>query len=115
VGPLTAKERAIIKSISAVGDGYEQTVDRESAEEILKARAEAATAAATAAAQSAAAEKEASARAKEEARLERERRANPSFAEGLARQVGKSLQRQAVNRITSSIIRGVLGGLFRGR
>ena len=115
VGPLTPKERAILKSISPVGEKYEATVDRESAEEMLKAHAEAAAAAAQAVEARAVAEKEAAARAREEARLERERRANPGYAEALARQFGKTLQRQAVNRITGSIIRGVLGGLFRGR
>jgi len=126
VGPLTDKERAIITSISPVAGKYDQTIDRESAEEILKARAEsAATAAATAKAQADAqkaavqaqidAQKAAAAQAKEEARLERERRANPSFTEEVTRQLGKTLQRQLVNRVAGSLIRGVLGGLLRGR
>jgi len=126
VGPLTDKERAIITSISPVAGKYDQTIDRESAEEILKARAEsAATAAATAKTQADAqkaavqaqidAQKAAAAQAKEEARLERERRANPSFTEEVTRQLGKTLQRQLVNRVAGSLIRGVLGGLLRGR
>jgi hypothetical protein len=122
VGALTPKERAIINSISPLGDKYTQTIDRESAEEILKANAAAAAEATAAAAAKVAADKDAAARAKEEAarakeaaRLERERRANPGLAEELAQQFGKTLKRQAVNRITTSIIRGVLGGLFRGR
>src|SRR3546814_16919789 len=49
LGPLTDKERAIIRSISPVEGKYDQAVDRESAAEILKARgAEAAAAAAAA-------------------------------------------------------------------
>ena len=39
LGPLTDKERAIIVSISPVAGKYDQAVDRESAGEVLKARA----------------------------------------------------------------------------
>jgi uncharacterized protein len=115
VGPLTDKERAILRSISPLDGKYEQSVDRESAEEILKARAEAASQAAAAAAAQVAADKAAAAQAKEQARLERERRANPTLTEDLANQFGKSLKRQVINKITGSIVRGVLGSLFRSR
>jgi DNA-directed RNA polymerase alpha subunit len=122
VGPLTDKERAIITSISPCAGKYEQAVDRESAEEILKARADTATQAATAAKARADAEKaaaveakEAAAQARETARLEREHRANPGLAEDMANQLGKSLKRQLVNRVAGQLIRGILGGLLRGR
>jgi len=122
VGTLTDKERAIITSISPFAGKYDETVDRESAEEILKARAEAAAAAKA----EAEAEKEAAARAKEEAkaaaaaekeraRQERARKANRSMAEELAGQLGKTVQRQLVNRVANSLVRGLLGGLLRGR
>src|SRR3546814_7057938 len=45
-GPLEAKERAIIQSISPVAGKYDTAVDRESAEELLAAKAEQAQAAA---------------------------------------------------------------------
>ncbi|PWG01891.1 helicase HerA-like domain-containing protein [Sphingosinicella humi] len=126
LGPLTAKERAIIQSISPVEAKYDQAVDRESAEEILKARGEEAAAAAAAAEAREAEEKAAAERAKveararaqearERARLERERRANPSIGDAMVRQVGKSLQRQVANKVARSLVRGLLGGLFRGR
>jgi DNA helicase HerA-like ATPase len=126
VGPLTDKERAVITSISPVAGKYDTTVDRESAEEILKARAEsaaaaAATAKANAEAQRAAAQaqidaqKAAEAQAKEAARLERERRANPTLTEQVTRQLGKTVQRQLINKVATSLIRGVLGSLMRGR
>jgi hypothetical protein len=126
LGPLTPKERAIIQSVSPVEGKYDSTIDRESAEEILKARGEEAAAAA-AAEKATAAEAKASAerakieardravQAKEQARLERERRANPGIGEDLVRQVGKSVQRQMVNKVAGSLIRGLLGGLFKGR
>ena len=115
LGPLTAQERAILRSTSPVEGKYDEEVDRESAGEILTARA--AAAAEAAAQQKAAAEstKADLVRQKEEARAERERQKNPPLHEALARQVGRSMQRQVANKIAGSLLRGVLGGLFRGR
>src|SRR6185369_11873629 len=48
IGPLSDKERAIIRSTSPIEGKYDVAIDRESAEEILKARAEAAAAEAAA-------------------------------------------------------------------
>jgi DNA helicase HerA-like ATPase len=126
LGPLTAKERAVIQSISPVAGKYDSAVDRESAEEILKARGEAAAAAVAAEKAQAAEEKAAAERAKQEARdraaferekarLERQRRADPPLAEAMVRQVGKAMQRQVANKVAGSLLRGILGGLFRGR
>jgi hypothetical protein len=108
LGPLSPKERAIIQTISPVGDKYDSEIDRESAEEMLKARAEAAA--------GEAARKKAADEAEKARKLaERERRANPPLHEELGRQFGRAVQRQVVNRAASSLVRGILGGLFRGR
>ena len=126
LGPLTERERTIIRATSPVAGKYDEAVDRESAEEILKARGDEAAAAASAAkaekeeAKAAAEREKAEARqraieARERARLERERKANPPMAEEMVRQVGKSLQRQVVNKVAGSLLRGLLGGLFKGR
>lgn len=115
VGPLSDKERAIINSISPVAGKYDAAIDRESAEEILKARTEAVLAAASQEAMKVAADKQAAAQAKEAARIERERRANPSLAEELSGQFGKTVKRQLINKLAGQLIRGVLGGLFKGR
>ncbi len=126
LGPLTDREREVIQSTSPFAGKYEEVVDRESAEEILKARGEeaaAATAAARAEAEQvkAAAERaklearERAVQARETARIARERRANPPLADELVRQVGKAVQRQVVNKVAGSLLRGLLGGLFRGR
>jgi DNA helicase HerA-like ATPase len=40
LGPITAKERAVIQAASPLGGKYDETVDRQSAEEILLAKAE---------------------------------------------------------------------------
>jgi hypothetical protein len=68
LGPIDAKERAIIQSISPAADKYDAQIDRESAEEILAARATASIAAADAAKAQAAADKAAAEQAKVEAR-----------------------------------------------
>ena len=108
LGPLSPKERAIIRSISPVGEKYDSEIDRESADELLRARADAAAAQA---AQAKAADEAEKARKL----AERERRANPPLHEELAGQFGRAVQRQVVNRAASSLVRGILGGLFRGR
>ena len=115
LGVLSSRERAVIQSTSPLGGKYDEALDRESAAEILHGRAA-----------KLAEQKEAAAREKEEARLQkaeeqerlardRERRRNPPLTEELARQVGKSMQRQVANRVAGAILRGVLGGLFKGR
>ena len=121
-GPLTEQERAVLRSISPVGTKYDSAVDRESAHELLAARAEKAAAAAAAAQaerDSAKAEREAAKaqreREREQARLERERRRNAPLHEEMARQLGRSVQRQLTNRVAGQIVRGLFGGLFRGR
>ncbi|HWH22410.1 MAG TPA: helicase HerA-like domain-containing protein [Allosphingosinicella sp.] len=126
LGPLSGQERLAVQSASSLTGKYDETADRESAEEILKARAEEAAAEAEAARSAAQQEKEAAAiarqqereraaAAREQARIERERKRSRPVHEDLARQVGKAVQRQVANRVAGAIIRGVLGGLFRGR
>jgi len=115
LGPLSAQEREIMRSTSPLAGKYDTPIDRESAEEILKARAEQAATAAAEQKAAVDAEKARSAAEKEQARLERERRRNPPIHEDIARQLGKSVQRQVVNRVAGQLVRGLLGGLFRGR
>ncbi|WP_194954478.1 helicase HerA-like domain-containing protein [Sphingopyxis solisilvae] len=130
-GPLDAKERAIIRSISPVDDKYDTPVNRESAEELLAAKAEQAQAAAIEAKAQAEADKQAAIAAKEEAKRkaaeERERvrldkaaareAARPSFAEQMAqsaaRSAATSLGRQVAGKFGGQLMRGILGGLFK--
>ena len=121
-GPLTDKERAVLRTLSPIGDQYDQPLDRESAHELLTARAEqAAAAAASAKAQKEAAkaqsdaEKAQRAQEREQARIERERQRNAPLHEQMAKQLGRSVQRQLTNRVAGQIIRGIFGSLFRGR
>jgi DNA helicase HerA-like ATPase len=130
-GPLDVKERAIIKSISPVADKYDTPVNRESAEELLAAKAEQAQAAAVEAKAQAEADKQAAIAAKEEAkrkaaeervRLQQEKAAareaaKPSMADKMiqsaARSAATSLGRQIAGKFGGQLMRGILGSLFK--
>lgn len=131
VGPLEPKERAIIQSISPVAGKYDTIVDRESAEELLAAKAEQAQAAAVEAQAQADADKQAAIQAKEDAKLraaaEKERlrqekvaareAARPSMTEKLvqsaARSAATSIGRQVAGKLGGQLMRGILGSLFK--
>ena len=129
VGPLTPKERAVLQSLSPVAGKYDNVIDRESAEEILSAKAGEAASAAAEAKANAAAEKAAAAQAKEDerARIAAEREAarqareaaKPSMTEKMiqsaARSAASSVGRQVAGSLGRELVRGILGGLFRGR
>jgi DNA helicase HerA-like ATPase len=121
-GPITPAERAMLQSLSRVGGKYDEIVDRESAHERLRAKAEESRAAAEAEKQRKADEKARIAEDKEAAREERtrnreerERRRDGGITGDIGRQLGRSVQRQVVNKVAGSLVRGLLGGLFRGR
>ncbi len=127
VGPVTPQERGVMIQTDAVGSKYDQLIDRESAEEILQAKAGQAAAAADAAeaqeeqakASALAAKEQAKANAiaaKEAARQAKED-AKPGIADKMiqsaARSVATSVGRQVANSVGRSLIRGILGGLFK--
>jgi DNA helicase HerA-like ATPase len=150
VGPLTPVERGVIISTDAIGTKYDSILDRDSAEEILKAKGDEAAAAAAAAqaqtdADKAAAEqarldaiaaKEAARAQAAQARVEvqqqreaeRQQREAEREAARQAREAAKptmtdkiitSATRAAASsvgrQIGSQILRGIFGGLMRGR
>jgi hypothetical protein len=130
-GPLTPKERAIIQSVSPIGDKYDQVINRESAEELLAAKAEQAQAAAVEAEAQKEADKLAAIAAKEEAKRkaaeERERlrqetaaareAAKPSLAEKMMKSAAQSaatnIGRKMGGQLGGQLLRGLLGGLFK--
>lgn len=163
VGPVTPVERGVLIETDIVGDRYDSAIDRESAAELLGAKAEEAVAAAAAAKAQVAADKEAALQAKEDARAakeaERQRIAEQRLADREAREeekaaraaeraaannpwaratqsatrsAGSAVGRIVVNEISKQVfgagrggraksggvvgglLRGVLGGLFRG-
>jgi DNA helicase HerA-like ATPase len=141
VGPVTPDERRTLIDTDAVGDKYDEPLDRHSAEEMLAAKAQEAAAAREAEAEEAEARTYA-AREKDRARAAKEaertrlatRRAQATspasrIAESAGRAAASSLGRQVANELGREIlggrgrrsqslgaklVRGVLGGLFRG-
>ena len=104
VGPVTPVERGVLMATDAVGDRYDVAIDRESAAELLGAKADEAAAAAAATKAQAAADKEAALKAKEDARLakeaERQRIAEQRVADREAREAEKAAraaEREAAN------------------
>jgi hypothetical protein len=92
--PLTADERAQVRRDSVLFGHYERTLDRESAYEILKAKAEAMEAV--------------------EAEGRRRTAAPMDQTTDLIWSMGKSAARSAASQLGRSLMRGVLGTLFGG-
>ena len=104
VGPVTPEERKVLIDTDIVGAKYDTLIDRESAEELLAAKAGEAAAAAAEAKATTDAEKAAAAQAKEDARLakeaERQRLAAQREADRQARleaQAKRQAEREAAN------------------
>jgi DNA helicase HerA-like ATPase len=141
VGPVTPVERGVLISTDPIGNKYDTLVDRESAEEILKAKREEATAAAAEVQAKTDADKAAAAQAKEDARLAKEaerakiaadrqaaadakaaantpwNRAIRSATTSATRSAGTVLAREATKAVfgkSGGIAGGVVGGLLRG-
>ena len=150
VGPLTAQERAVIVQTDVIGTKYDTLLDRDSAEEILKAKGDEAAAAAAAAKAETDAQKAAALQAKQDAiaakeaarakaaedrlaaqqmreeerrqrELEREeaRRAReaakPTMTDKMLQSAGLSIASSVGRQIGNSLLRGIFGGLMRGR
>lgn len=103
--PIEAAERKALMAQSLVAGAYETAVDRESAFEKLRARAEESARAAEQQAQQQAEEKAAA----------KASRSPASRSDSMLESFGKSVLRSAGSSIGRQLIRGVLGGLFGGR
>ncbi len=121
LGPITAAERAEVMAASPYGAKYDKTVDRDSAFERLQARATAAAkdAADTEAREEAAAEKDrefTAARRYDGKTVGRSTaRKSSSRSDSIATAFGKSLARSLGSKTGQTIVRGILGGLFKSR
>ncbi|MGY6549769.1 MAG: helicase HerA-like domain-containing protein [Roseinatronobacter sp.] len=127
IGPIEDGQRRMLMLRSPVAGKYEQMIDTDSAHEMLARRAEAAAREAQAALQAAEAEKEQarefnSARRYEPiARGGAPARTAPARAPAARRgdtavdAFAKSMARQLGTRTGQALVRGVLGGLLRGR
>jgi len=124
LGPLSEEERATLVSASPLSGKYDTVVDRESAFERLRARAEAAadqgTASERAAESAAPADREFNAaRRYSGGRVSRSSafgtRSSRSRSDSVGQAFAKSFARQLGTQAGKAVLRGVLGGLFRGR
>ncbi len=120
LGPISAAERRAVMANSHIAGKYEAKLDRNSAFEMLQKRAE-----------EAAKEAEAAERAEEEAELAEQefRKARRYSGErvgrstsrktrksaGFGEAIGKMLVRELTGTTGRRLVRGILGGLFKGR
>ena len=114
IGPASDEERASVRQRSPVGTRYDKAVDRESAHEILLARAEAAAKAAAEAAEAAEAAKAESSR-KESGRKQTRSRGSSrqSYGEAAAKSVIRSLGSSLGRTLGRELLRGILGTISR--
>ncbi len=112
LGPLEPGERKVILAMSPFAGKYEHTIDRESAFEMLSAKADAAAQAKSAEKAEAEARKAAVAKAKEEAAAARAYKQSPM---GQLEKAAMSTATSAANQLGRSLVRGLLGSLFKGR
>ena len=143
VGPLTAQERQVMITTDAIGSKYDTLVDRDSAEEILKAKSEEAAAAAAESKATSEAAKSAAQQAKLDAQaaraqaqadaarqrleLQQQREADrraaaaareaarPTMTDKVIQSAGRAVASSVGRQLGNQLIRGILGGLFRGR
>ena len=126
VGPVTAEERHVLVATDAVGAKYDAAVNRQSAAEMLAARAQAAASAAADAPKGgpAAAARAAAPSMWEKMATSAARAASSSIGRQVANEVGKQVfgtgrrgggGSSAAGGIATTVLRGVLGNLFRGR
>jgi DNA helicase HerA-like ATPase len=113
LGPVTAAERAETVAASPLAGRYDQPLDRQSAHEILAARAEAAASEAALAEEMLTRSRAQGPEHRQARRYEPARapRAEPSLGAELARTVVKQLG----TRQGQALVRGILGGLFKSR
>ncbi len=109
MGAITDEERATVRSRSPVGAKYDQPVNRESAHEILKARADKALP------EPAQKGKQAVPEQPEERSAMSELMWGTKRRQGLAQTMAKQTARTVGSQLGRQILRGLLGGLMGGR
>ena len=115
IGPVTDSERAELLRTSPFSGRYDNSLDRESAYELLQKRTEQATAEA-ATEEAAAAERKTVRRYETSSKREADEGSfMGDIAEGLLKNAVKAATSSAGRRIGTQIVRGLLGSLFKGR
>jgi DNA helicase HerA-like ATPase len=107
IGPITAAERSTLLQRSPVGTAYQQSIDRESAYELLREKAEEA------------AKQDAAERARLEAEKAEQKAQRKSRSGSRRQSAGEAMLKSAARSIGSQlgrqILRGVLGSIFGKR
>jgi DNA helicase HerA-like ATPase len=111
-GPLDSDERKVMLSTSPVAGKYDETVDRESAFELLAAKANAAAEAKEAEKAEIDARKAAAQKARDDAAAARAYKASPM---GKMEKVAMATAAAVATQAGRSLVRGLLGGLFKRR
>ena len=120
LGPITETERRDTIATSPIAGKYETVKDRESAYEVLRSRAEQAAAEAEEAerreAEAEAAERELKqARRYDGTQVGRSTTSRSSRSDSVGDQLTKMVMKELTGTTGKRIVRGILGGLFRGR
>jgi uncharacterized protein len=122
LGPVTPAERKIFIDTSVVAGKYDEAVDRESAYELLSSKAAQQKQEQADAKAAKEAEKAAAAQARQEAAAQRAQRAaqraqpasmGEKMLQSAARSAASSVGRQVANSLGKSLVRGILGSLFK--
>ncbi|MBI5552980.1 MAG: DUF853 family protein, partial [Desulfobacterales bacterium] len=108
IGPLDPAQRTALIQRSPVKGKYDQAVDRESAHELLKARAESLQSEQA----QAAAEREAALRRQQQ---ERQNRGRGGQRQSMGEALAKSAARSIGSQLGRQIIRGLMGAMFGKR
>ncbi|QQS31726.1 MAG: DUF853 family protein [Acidobacteriota bacterium] len=111
IGPITPEQRQQLQNTSLVAGVYENAIDRESAYEMLTAKAEERAAAEAATKAQLEAQKEAEKLAREERAAARQ---PDTLVESIAKSAARSASTSIGRQIGNTIIRGVLGSIFGG-
>jgi len=114
IGPITPEERRLLIAASPVYGLYDTPLDRESAYEILNARAQKKADEAAAAAAELAATKEKQAAERASGRQSKASSAD-SLLEGVAGRIVRNVASQVGSQIGRALVRGILGSLTKGR
>ncbi len=109
MGPATKSERKIIFEKSPIKDVYDKAIDRESASELLKQRAE------QAAKHAKEMEKEREYKAAKSKKKSRQSTRRKTRRESTTQTVIKSATKIATSRMGQAIIRGIMGSIFKGK
>tara|TARA_R110002049_G_scaffold23545_7_gene83536 strand:+ start:23430 stop:25067 length:1638 start_codon:yes stop_codon:yes gene_type:complete len=119
LGPITVQERAAVLAASDMAGKYDAMQDRESAFEMLKARAEAAAKEAEAAEAKIDAEEEAQREFQKARRYggarSTSRRTKKDSSDGFGGAIASVVMKELKGTTGRRILRGILGGLFKGR